>query len=135
MPELADIFRLYGPAYLERFGPAMLPSHRRALQDIVDCRTPVLGGQLYQCNSCGREHYVYHSCRNRSCPKCHTADTAAWIEQRRQEPPLPVGGLAGHERILHRGDVALVLHGQGRHDHVAVGNDLVGRSDHRPKLS
>ena len=90
MPEVADIFRRYGPDYLQRFGPNLLPSHRRVLADLVDCRTPVLGGQLYQCNSCGREHYVYHSCRNRSCPKCHSADTAAWIEQRRQEL-LPVG--------------------------------------------
>jgi hypothetical protein len=90
MPEVADIFRRYGPDYLQRFGPNLLPSHRKVLADLVDCRTPVLGGQLYQCNSCGKDHYVYHSCRNRSCPKCHAADTAAWIERRRQEL-LPVG--------------------------------------------
>jgi hypothetical protein len=90
VPQVADIFRLYGPAYLQRFGPAMLPSHRRALRDLVDCRTSALGGQVYQCNSCHREHYVYHSCRNRSCPKCHAADTQAWLANRRKEL-LPVG--------------------------------------------
>ena len=90
MPEVADIFRLYGPAYLQRFGPNLLPSHRRVLRDLVNCRTPALGGQVYQCNSCGREHYVYHSCRNRSCPKCHATDTQAWLTNRRQEL-LPVG--------------------------------------------
>jgi hypothetical protein len=90
MPQVADIFRRYGPDYLQRFGSNILPSHRKVLADLVHCRTPVLGGQLYQCTSCGKEHYVYHSCRNRSCPKCHAADTAEWIERRRQEL-LPVG--------------------------------------------
>jgi hypothetical protein len=48
-----------------------------------------LGGQLYVCDHCGREHYVYHSCRNRACPKCHGRDTEAWLAARRQEL-LPV---------------------------------------------
>ena len=89
MPEVADIFRLHGARYLERFGQAMLPSHRRALRDLQNCRTAALGGQLYVCDHCGREHYVYHSCRNRACPKCHGKDTEAWLDSRRQEL-LPV---------------------------------------------
>jgi hypothetical protein len=89
MPEVADIFRLHGAAYLARFGRAVLPSHRRALVDLRDCRTAVLGGRLYVCDHCGREHFVYHSCRNRACPKCHGKDTEAWLVARRQEL-LPV---------------------------------------------
>jgi len=89
VPEVADIFRLHGARYLERFGPAMLPSHRRALRDLCNCRTAALGGQLYVCDHCGRQHYVYHSCRNRACPKCHGKDTEAWLASRRQEL-LPV---------------------------------------------
>jgi Putative transposase/Transposase zinc-binding domain len=89
MPEVADVSRRYGPDYRERFGADLLPSHRRAMDDIIRCRTEALGGQLLQCERCGQEHYVYHSCRNRSCPKCHHQDTAAWLEERRQEL-LPV---------------------------------------------
>jgi len=89
VPEVADIFRLYGAAYLDRFGANMLPSHRRALRDLQNCRTAAMGGQLYVCDRCGREHYVYHSCRNRACPKCHGKDTEAWLDRRRQEL-LPV---------------------------------------------
>jgi hypothetical protein len=89
VPEVADIFRLHGAQYLERFGQAILPSHRRALRDLCNCRTAALGGQLYVCDHCGREHYVYHSCRNRACPKCHGRDTEAWLAARRQEL-LPV---------------------------------------------
>ena len=90
MVELADIFRRYGADYLQRFGDAVLPSHRRALRDIVDCRTPALGAHRYACDRCGHEHYVYHSCRNRSCPKCHAAQTDQWLAQRRKEL-LPIG--------------------------------------------
>jgi len=86
---MADIFRLCGARYLERFGQGMLPSQRRALRDLCNCRTAALGGQLYVCDHCGREHYVYHSCRNRACPKCHGKDTEAWLTARRQEL-LPV---------------------------------------------
>lgn len=90
MPELADVFSRYGPAYLEKYGPAMLPSHRRTMQDIVACRTESMGGQVFCCDHCGSTHYVYHSCRNRSCPKCHHEQTEAWLTERRQELlPIP----------------------------------------------
>ena len=85
MPELAEVFRSFGPAYLERFGERMPPSHRRALFDLVACRTEVMGGHLAQCDCCDHLHYSYHSCRNRHCPKCRSNDTALWLEQRRSE--------------------------------------------------
>ena len=62
MPELADIFRRYGGEYIEKFGADMLPSHRRALSDILHCRTEMMGGHVYRCDECGREVYAYHSC-------------------------------------------------------------------------
>ena len=89
MPEVADILRLYGPEYLRRFGQDLLPSHRRALEDIQNCRTPALGGHVFACDRCGHEQYAYHSCRNRSCPKCHAHDTEEWLAARRKEL-LPV---------------------------------------------
>ena len=49
MPELADIFRRYGPEYRARFGKRMPPSHLRAMEDIINCRTPQMGGHIYQC--------------------------------------------------------------------------------------
>jgi hypothetical protein len=90
MPEVADIFRRYGGDYLRMFGPGMLPSHVRAFNDIQECRTPALGGHVYSCDHCGHQEYAYHSCRNRSCPKCHTQDSQDWL-QARQKDLLPVG--------------------------------------------
>jgi len=89
MPELAEIFRAYGPRYLEEFADRMPPSHHRALRDIVDCRTEGSGGRLFQCDRCGALHYAYHSCRNRHCPKCHAKDTQSWLDKCR-EALLPV---------------------------------------------
>ena len=89
MLEVADILRLYGDAYLERFGDAVPRRHRRAINDIIDCRTATMGGHVYACDHCGERHFSYHSCRNRSCPKCHGHDLEAWLDARRAEL-LPV---------------------------------------------
>jgi hypothetical protein len=85
MLEVADVLSRYGDEYLRKFGDKILPSQHRAFADILKCRTDVMGGHIFQCDKCGHRHYSYHSCRNRSCPKCHKNDTATWLEQRRQE--------------------------------------------------
>src|SRR5258707_984468 len=89
MPEVADAFRRFAGSYVAAHGAAMLPSHRPAIADIIACRTEALGGQQWCCNHCGTLLHVFHSCRNRACPKCHAEQTQAWLEQRREEM-LPV---------------------------------------------
>lgn len=89
MLEVADIFRLHGPAYREKFGNRMLPSHCRAMQDIETCRTESLGGQVYFCNQCQQQRYSYHSCKNRHCPKCQNQQANEWLEAQ-QTRLLPV---------------------------------------------
>ena len=89
MIELADIMAKYGGEYLNKFGIPMLPSHKRAIADILACRTESMGGHLHECDACRHQHYSYHSCKNRSCPKCHTSDTKRWVEKREAEL-LPV---------------------------------------------
>jgi len=87
--ELAEVFRRFAADYLAAHGASMLPSHRRAIDDVLACRTAALGGQVWRCERCDAEVFSHHSCRNRSCPKCHTAQTQAWLE-RRQAEMLPV---------------------------------------------
>ncbi|MBF0612492.1 MAG: transposase [Magnetococcales bacterium] len=89
MIELADIIRRFGPDYLNAHSDNMLPSHRRAMDDIIRCRTEALGGHLYCCDTCHTPVYAFHSCKNRSCPKCHTEQTKKWLLQRQGEM-LPV---------------------------------------------
>jgi ribosomal protein L37AE/L43A len=87
--ELAEIFRRHGPAYREKYGVRMLPSHRRAMRDIESCRTEMLGGHVYLCPHCEWKRYSYHSCKNRHCPKCQQNAAQEWLE-RQQELRLPV---------------------------------------------
>lgn len=80
MVELAEIFRSAGETYRQAYDERMLPSHRRAMADIIDCRTPALGGSLFACDACEGLDYAYHSCRNRHCPKCHYGPSQLWLE-------------------------------------------------------
>jgi hypothetical protein len=85
MIEVADVFRRFAADYVSMHGASMLPSHRRAIEDILDCRTAALGGQVWRCEQCDTEMFSYHSCCNRSCPKCHTAQIQEWLEHRQAE--------------------------------------------------
>jgi hypothetical protein len=89
MIEVADVFRRFAADYLSAHGASMLPSHQRAIEDILNCRTAALGGQVWRCDTCNTEMFSYHSCNNRSCPKCHTAQIQKWLEHRQAEM-LPV---------------------------------------------
>lgn len=85
MVELADVFGRFAEAYLAAHGTAMPAPHRRAIADITACRTEALGGHLWRCDHCAAEVFAYHSCKNRSCPKCHTEQTRAWLDRRQAE--------------------------------------------------
>ena len=85
--ELADIVRAHGAAF--RAAHRLCTVQHRALRAIERCRTAALGGELRQCDACGERRYVYHSCRNRHCPKCQTRAKERWLAQRRAEL-LPV---------------------------------------------
>jgi hypothetical protein len=83
--EVADVFRRFAAEYVSAHGASMLPSHRRAIEDILNCRTAALGGQVWRCETCNTEVFSFHSCGNRSCPKCHTEQTQQWLEHRQAE--------------------------------------------------
>jgi hypothetical protein len=83
--EVADVFRRFAPTYLLAHGASLLPSHGRAIADILACRTEALGGHRWRCDRCGAEVFSYHSCKNRSCPKCHTNQTGRWLKSRKIE--------------------------------------------------
>jgi hypothetical protein len=85
--ELADIVRAHGAAF--RVAHRLCGAQHRALRAIERCRTAALGGELRACDACGTQRYVYHSCRNRHCPKCQTLAKERWLAARRAEL-LPV---------------------------------------------
>ena len=77
-------------AYLEAFGHAMPGRHRQVLNKIRRCRTPALGGQLFECPDCRSLHYRYHSCNDRHCPQCGQTDADDWLQRQRARLLLPV---------------------------------------------
>jgi hypothetical protein len=86
---LADVLSAHWPAYGAKFGRLLPPEQRAAVRAILRCRTSALGGQLYRCG-CGREHYAYHSCQHRACPRCGQDDAAVWLaHQRTRLLPVP----------------------------------------------
>ncbi len=78
MPTLADVFRLYGPAYLEKYRDKMSVDQFRAMRAILHCRTPELGTTVYRCKSCERLHAVHRPCGNRHCPNCQGNKAREW---------------------------------------------------------
>ncbi len=78
--ELADVLRRF-TEMCELDALSLTSLQRRALHDILNCRTAALGGHLEQCNQCGHQQIAYNSCRNRHCPKCQAAARAAWLDE------------------------------------------------------
>jgi hypothetical protein len=79
-PTLGQILRpfLAAPAAA---GLRLSPHQWKTLRALAACRTSALGGQVFYCPHCRREHVVAHSCRNRHCPHCQGAQAVAWLAQ------------------------------------------------------
>ena len=88
--EVADIFRLHGPAYREAHRDTMSSAQRWVMRAIELCRTAVLGGHVDKCDRCGHRRISYNSCANRHCNKCQSLARAKWLEKHRaQVLPVP----------------------------------------------
>ena len=88
---LADLLRRHWPEYVARAGGVgKIPTpHWRAVEAVLSCRTPRLGGHVHRCADCGGKHYAYHSCNHRSCPCCGGREQQLWAA-RQQARRLPV---------------------------------------------
>ena len=86
---VADILIGFHQAYLHRYGDTITPCQRKALQSILLCRTEPMGGRRYRCEHCRRDHFAWHSCNHRLCPRCGAAETADWVAAK-LENLLPV---------------------------------------------
>jgi DNA-directed RNA polymerase subunit RPC12/RpoP len=80
-PQLAEVLRAALPAYGVHHS---LPAHHwKTLNALLRCHTAELGGHLYRCADCGKEHFVAHSCRNRHCPSCQRPSADEWLFKQR----------------------------------------------------
>jgi len=88
MNSVNDIFRSFGPEYLQHYGNRMPKTHRKVIDAMMACRTESCGLALYQCDQCGESHQLYRSCGNRHCPTCQQHKTRQWL-QKQFERQLP----------------------------------------------
>ena len=84
---LAGVLGRYGAAYLREH--TLSTAQARVWRAIEACRTPAMGGRHQQCDGCGREQWLFNSCRNRHCPQCQSSARDAWRQARLAEL-LPV---------------------------------------------
>jgi hypothetical protein len=88
--EVADIFRVAGPAYRAAHAGHLSLAQLKVMSAIKNCRTAALGGHVEACEDCGQWRIAYNSCRNRHCPKCQGAAARTWLAEREADL-LPVG--------------------------------------------
>ena len=81
--EVADILRLHIAEYRKAY--PLAPDQYRIISHLLHCRTSTLGGHIERCTHCGAERILYHSCRNRHCPKCQHIPRERWLEKRQAE--------------------------------------------------
>ena len=87
--EIADIFRMYGPAWRRANRGHVNLSQLKVMSSIEACRTEALGGHVAACTKCNHQHIAYNSCKNRHCPKCQGPAARDWMAAR-AEDLLPI---------------------------------------------
>jgi hypothetical protein len=87
--EVADIFRLHGPAWRQAQRAHLSLAQLKVMSAIEQCRSAALGGHVLRCEGCGTDQVAYNSCRNRHCPKCQSSAAKRWLDAR-QADLLPV---------------------------------------------
>lgn len=88
-PTVIGALRRFLPEYLST-KPVLSPGQWRAVQAILHCRTPAMGGHVHGCPDCGEQRFAWHSCNHKSCPQCGADATARWVQrqlERRAKAP------------------------------------------------
>jgi hypothetical protein len=88
--QLADLLGEHWANYARSHRHQLNVDHYRAVRRVLACRTPALGGRLYECHGCRSKQYAYHSCNHRSCPQCGALDQQIWTaKQEARLLPVP----------------------------------------------
>ncbi len=89
MIRLSTVIEQFEADFLAQYGSTLLPSQRKALSAIKQCRSSHSPLMKVSCSDCEQCTYVPHSCGHRSCPHCQNHESQQWIERQCQKQ-LPV---------------------------------------------
>jgi hypothetical protein len=81
---LSSLIALFEAEFLAQYQDSLLPSHRKALSAMKNCRTSASPSMLAQCTDCDHQILVPHSCGHRSCPHCQHHESQQWLERQFQ---------------------------------------------------
>ena len=85
MSAIQKIFQIYGPQYLALYGDRMPQVHKKAMQDIIDCRSGSFGTIVYGCHDCHTMQYIACCCGNRHCPTCQQYKADQWLHKQMEK--------------------------------------------------
>lgn len=54
---------------------------KKALRNIIECKTEVMGFNTDTCECCGHTEIHYNSCKNPNCPEYGAVDKEIWIHK------------------------------------------------------
>lgn len=54
---------------------------KKALRNIIECKTEALGFNIDVCECCGHVETHYNSCKNPNCPECGAVSKEIWIHK------------------------------------------------------
>jgi hypothetical protein len=78
---LAELIERFEPALLQHYAERLLPSQLKALWAMKRCRTRFAPRMLAQCQACGQQRSVPHSCGHRACGHCQHHDSQRWLQR------------------------------------------------------
>jgi len=81
MIKLSSIIKTFETSFMAQYENRLLPSHRKALSAMRDCRSKQSPKMLVSCNDCEQKLYVPHSCGHRNCPHCQAHESQQWLER------------------------------------------------------
>ena len=85
MIRLSSIIKTFASSFLDKYRGKILPSHRKALGVMENCRSKQSPKMLVGCTECDQQIYVPHSCGHRNCPHCQHHESQQWIERQLQK--------------------------------------------------
>ena len=110
--EVADIFRVHGPAWRDTRAGHLSLDQLKVMSAIEHGRSAALGGHVLCCEDCAQVQIAYNSCRNRHCPKCQGSAARHWLQDRQADLlpvdyyhlvftlPAPISDIAYHNKAV-----------------------------------
>ncbi len=77
---LSSMIKEFERRFFDQYKTAILPSHKKALWAMKQCRKETNHHMLARCPDCQKQTFIPHSCGHRSCPHCQNHEGWQWIE-------------------------------------------------------